>query len=140
MPQCQAINCSNKQGKGGKSFFQIPHPQKSKAHRALCKKWIEILRNDKLSIETFVNNKNRVVCEDHFPPESFEGVFASSVAGSLSFFPKRKQLKPYALPTLVQAYAREEKTRRSTNELLKKRHEAQVYMFLFFYFYTGIHC
>ena len=79
MPQCQAINCSNKQGKGGKSFFQIPHPQKSKAHRALCKKWIELLRNDKLSIETFVNNKSRVVCEDHFPPESFGGTHTTAL-------------------------------------------------------------
>lgn len=122
----KCLNCANKQGKGGKSFFQIPHPQKSKAHRALCKKWIELLRNDKLSVETFVNNKSRVVCEDHFRPESFEGVFSSSVAGSLSFFPKRKQLKPNALPTLVKTYAREENKRHSTNELLKKRHNAQV--------------
>ena len=39
MTSCQAINCGNVKGQvKGKSFFQIPDPTKSKAHKALCNK------------------------------------------------------------------------------------------------------
>ena len=34
----------------GRVFFQIPDPRKSKFHRVLCKKWLDLLRNDKLYI------------------------------------------------------------------------------------------
>ena len=128
MPQCQAINCKNKPQKGGKSFFQIPDPRKSpkKVNRALCKKWIDLLRNDKLDINNFVSNKSRVVCEDHFHPDSFTDPYSNSVAASLSFKPTRKSLKPGSLPVLVEAHPKKEKTRQSTTSLLKKRQDAQV--------------
>ena len=127
MPQCQAINCSNRQHRGGKSFFQIPDPRKSKFHRALCKKWLDLLRNDKLCISNFVGNKSRVVCEDHFLPDCFEGVFSNSVAASLNFKHKRKQLKPDALPTIVHVNTdtSQAHSRRSSDQI-KKRREAQV--------------
>ena len=128
MPQCQAINCKNKQQKGGKSFFHIPDPRKSpkKVNRALCKKWIDLLRNDKLDINNFVSNRGRVVCEDHFLPESFTDPYSNAVAASLNFKPTRKSLKPGALPVLVDHQPRREKTRQSTTSLMKKRQDAQV--------------
>ena len=55
-------------------FFQIPDLRKSKFHCDLCKMWLDLLRNDKLCISNFVLYKRRVVCEDHFLPNCFEGV------------------------------------------------------------------
>ena len=126
MPQCKAINCKNKHQKGGKSFFLIPDPKKSEANRSLCKKWIDLLRNDKLNINTFVSNSSRVVCEDHFAPDSFVDPYSNSVATSLNFKPTRKILKPGALPVYVDTYPKKEKTRQSTKTLMQKRHDTQV--------------
>ena len=72
MPSCQSINCTNTRGKCAKSFFEIPDPTKSKEKRKLCKLWIDHLRNDKLKLETFVYNRNKLVCEDHFELHYFE--------------------------------------------------------------------
>ena len=90
MPSCQAINCTNTRGKCAKSFFEIPDPTKSKEKRKLCKLWIDHLRNDKLKLETFVYNRNKVVCEDHFEPHYFE---RNEIAESLGFKAKKKNIE-----------------------------------------------
>ena len=115
-------------------FFQIPDPRKSKFHHKLCKKWLDLLRNDKLCISNFVGNKSCVVCQDHFLQDCFEGVFSNIVVASLNFKHKRKQLKLDALPTIIHINKdtyRQEHSRRSTDQT-KKRSKAQVIIHLSF--------
>ena len=135
MPSCQAINCGNVKGQvKGKSFFQIPDPTKSKAHKALCKKWLDNLRNPKLKINTFKFSASKVVCEDHFPKDSFRTGFTSEAAKSVNFLPKRKDIHDNAVPTLIDTGRRPfvcEKIRVSTQTLQKKRRFAQVRKWLF---------
>lgn len=133
MPSCQAINCTNTRGRCGKSFFEIPDPTKSSEKRKLCKLWIHHLRNDKLRFETFVWNKNKIVCEDHFEEDAFE---KNLIAESLGFKCSKKFLKIGALPTIVKQGPAsalpgpKQKERPSTVKLLAKRKRAQV-CFLF---------
>ena len=47
-------------------FIQIPDARKSKFHRKLCKKWLDLLRNYQLCISNFVGNKSCVVCNTIF--------------------------------------------------------------------------
>ena len=53
------------EGSVQKVFFEIPDPTKLTEKLKLCKLWIDHLRNDKLKLETFVYNRNKLVCEDH---------------------------------------------------------------------------
>ena len=129
MPECQAFNCTNIRGKAKTSFHQFPNPQESRAEKARCRRWIENLKNGKLNIDTIGFDPKRVVCGEHFTRDSFTGFLASHVADSLGFKPRRRLLKPDAVPTIVSIGSGgsiEQKRRTSTESMLKKRRDAQV--------------
>ncbi|XP_060591457.1 uncharacterized protein LOC132746357 [Ruditapes philippinarum] len=126
MPQCQAFNCVNKSG-CGKSFFPIPDPLKSYDHRKLCKKWIENLHNKKLNLQTFKAHRQKVVCEDHFTDDCFEGPYTCKVAQSLNFKSKRKGLVFGSVPTIVNVNNHSTtKNRPSIDNIRLKRLKAQL--------------
>ena len=134
MPSCHAINCTNFKGKvKGKSFFHFPNPELSRGHKALCKKWIDNLRNAKLDINSFKFSASKVVCEDHFTKDSFVTSYTSEAAHLVNFKPRRKDLKKDAVPTLVDTGRGPlacEKARASTQSLQKKRRDAQVRIYI----------
>ena len=94
MPMCQAYGCSKKPNDHEKkSFFAIPNPDKE---RERCVKWLNNIGTDKFDIRTYKYVKNRVVCEDHFEQDCFQDVRAKV----MGYEPKKKLLKPDAIPTI----------------------------------------
>ena len=79
-----------------------------------------------VNIKTFKCTKSRVVCEDHFEPDCFEGFFENDIAKSLNFHPKKRQLKKGAIPTKVNVGVPRAKERSSTLHLVNKRKQAKV--------------
>ena len=94
MPSC-AVKTSMERSKG-KVFFRFPDPDESRARKALCKKWIDNLRNAKLHINTFKFSANKVVCEDHFTNDCFKD-YNHEAAQSITY--RKVDLKRGALPT-----------------------------------------
>ncbi|XP_041460349.1 uncharacterized protein LOC121411610 isoform X1 [Lytechinus variegatus] len=116
MPLCQVKGCGNRSGHlFNKSMFCIPDPIKQ---RDRCEKWLNFLGREKLlPIEAYesLHNRSRVVCEDHFAPESYEVDMRAKIMG----YKPRKKLKPDAVPTIAAVV--EPKKHRSKTKRKKKK-------------------
>ena len=97
MPECQAFGCVNRRGEEGagkgKRYYVIPDGKRFPEKRELSQKWLNNIGTGH-TVNKFTFGKHKVVCENHFRPESFEVDFRASLMGEK----ERKILKSDAVP------------------------------------------
>ena len=129
MVLCQAFGCSNRSGKSsGKSFHPIPDPAKDPE---LCGKWLAAIKVEKFKVNSYVFDRNNVICSDHFLSSDYEDDIRARLMSNVK---PRKMLKDGVVPSIF-AHKQPSKARTSTEERLIKASKRQVSMIIWFFFY-----